>query len=93
MTESVVLPPDARDGIMPQSQTRQDPSLLPIERPRCPKCEAGRMMLARITPGPDHSDLRTFECPKCNYVHKVVVEDPLKSAGMGWDNGGLHAPR
>jgi len=41
------------------------------------------MMLARITPGPDHSDLRTFECPKCNYVHKVVVEDPLKSAGMG----------
>jgi hypothetical protein len=80
VTESIVLPPDARDGIMPQSQIRQDPSLLPIERPRCPKCQSGRMMLARITPGRDHSDLRTFECPKCNYVHNVVVEDPLKSA-------------
>jgi hypothetical protein len=78
---------------MPQSQTRPEPSLLPIERPRCPKCQSGRMMLARITPGPNHSDLRTFECLKCDYVHKVVVEDPLKSAGTGWDNSDLYAPK
>jgi hypothetical protein len=51
------------------------------------------MMLARIAPGPDHGDLRTFECPKCNYVHKVVVEDPLKSAGTGWTNSELNPPK
>jgi len=32
-------------------------SLLPIKRPRCSKCQ-GRMMLARIEPGPNGSTLR-----------------------------------
>jgi len=32
-----------------------DPSLIPIERPRCPKCQAP-MMLARIEHGPAVSD-------------------------------------
>jgi hypothetical protein len=49
------------------------------------------MMLARITPGPGGSDLRTFECPKCNHVHKTLVEDPMKSVS-GWQNSGLNAP-
>jgi rubredoxin len=78
---------------MPEPQARADPSLLPIERPRCPKCQAGRMMLARITLGPNHSDMRTFECPKCDYVHRVVVEDPLKSARTGWANSYLYSPK
>jgi hypothetical protein len=39
------------------------------------------MMLARIAPGPDHSDLRTFECPKCNHVEEKLVEDPITRAG------------
>jgi hypothetical protein len=69
-----------------------EPSLLPIERPRCPKCQ-GRMMLARIEPGPAHSDLRTFECPKCEHVQKMLVEDPMKSANAGWINGDLIAPK
>jgi ribosomal protein S27AE len=77
---------------MPESHSRAEPSLLPIERPRCPKCQ-GRMMLAHIEPGPDHSDLRTFECPKCDYVHKTLVEDPLNSAKAGWLNSGLRAPK
>jgi len=68
-----------------------EPSLLPIERPRCPKC-TGRMMLARIEPGPAHSDLRTFECPKCEHVEKKMVEDPMNSAKPGWQNSGLRAP-
>ena len=67
------------------------PSLLPIERPRCPKC-TGRMMLARIEPGPAHSDLRTFECPKCQHVVKKLVEDPMNSDKAGWQNSGLKAP-
>jgi hypothetical protein len=65
-----------------------DPSLLPIERPRCPNCH-GRMMLARIEPGPAHADLRTFECPKCEHVQKMLVEYPMKSDGAGWLNGEL----
>jgi len=78
---------------MPQSQTRPEPSLLPIERPRCPKCQSGRMMLARITPAPTTPICGPLNAPKCDYVHKVVVEDPLKSAGTGWDNSDLYAPK
>jgi hypothetical protein len=36
------------------------PSLIPIEPPRCLKCQA-RMMLARIGPRSDGADLRIFE--------------------------------
>ena len=77
---------------MPLSHLRSEPSLLPIERPRCPKCQSGRMMLARIEPGPAHSDLRTFECPRCEHIHKVLVEDPMSSTTTGWQNSGLKAP-
>jgi hypothetical protein len=75
---------------MPEHYTRPDPSLLPIERPRCPKCQ-GRMMLARIEPGPAHNDLRTFECPKCEHV-LTTAEDPMKSGSTGWQHSGLKAP-
>jgi hypothetical protein len=51
------------------------------------------MMLAHIEPGPAHSDLRTFECPKCEHVQKMLVEDPMKSANAGWTNGDLNAPK
>jgi hypothetical protein len=50
------------------------------------------MMLARIEPGPAHSDLRTFECPKCEHAEKRLVEDPMNSARSGWQNSGLKAP-
>jgi hypothetical protein len=93
VTESVVLPPDATAvHYMPESYPRPEPSLLPIERPRCPKCQS-RMMLARIEPGPNGSDLRTFECPKCELVQKMLVKDPLLSANTGWTAGGLKPPK
>jgi hypothetical protein len=47
------------------------------------------MMLVRIERGPDASDLRTFECPKCERVQKMLVKDPLQSANTGWPAGGL----
>jgi hypothetical protein len=47
------------------------------------------MLLARIEHGPAHSDLRTFECPKCDQVHKMLIEDPMKSHAAGWLNGEL----
>jgi hypothetical protein len=50
------------------------------------------MMLARIEPGPNGADLRTFECPTCQQLQKVVVEDPLTSAKAGWIAGELKPP-
>lgn len=76
---------------MPEAYTRPDPSLLPIERPRCSRCQ-GRMMLARIESGPNGSDLRTFECSKCEHVQKILAEDPVKSAKVQWHNGNLNSP-
>ncbi len=77
---------------MPDFQIRPEPSLLPIERPRCPNCRTGRMMLARITPVGSGADQRIFECPKCEFVHKVVVEDPLRTADTGWTHSELKPP-
>jgi hypothetical protein len=51
------------------------------------------MMLARIEPGPNHSDLRTFECPKCEHVLRTMVEDPMKSEVHGWLAGELKPPK
>lgn len=85
-----MLPPNTGMHHMPEAYSTE-PSLLPIERPRCPKCQ-GRMMLARIEPGPAHSDLRTFECPKCEHVEKRLVEDPMGSVKRGWQYSGLRAP-
>jgi hypothetical protein len=67
-------------------------SLLPTERPHCPKCQ-GRMMLTGIESGSGHSDLRTFECSKCENVQRLRVGDPLKSANAGWQDSGLNAPK
>jgi transposase-like protein len=47
---------------------------LHIQRPACPKCRA-HTMLARIMPARMGFDLRTFECPKCDHVHEVMVEN------------------
>ncbi len=43
-----------------------------IHRPACPKCCAV-MMLARIMPARVGFDFRTFECPRCDHVHEVMV--------------------
>jgi predicted nucleic acid-binding Zn ribbon protein len=44
-----------------------------IQRRACPKCHA-HMMLAHIMPASVGFDLRTFECPNCDYVRDVIVE-------------------
>ena len=58
--------------------TRPDPSLLPIERPRCPRCQF-RMALISLEQRSDHSEKRTFECPKCSHVDTKVLPDPLRA--------------
>jgi len=51
------------------------------------------MTLARIEPGPASSVLRTFECPNCERVQKMLAEEPTKSHIAGWLNSsGLRPP-
>ena len=49
-------------------------------------------MPARIEPGPNGADLRTFECPNCEYVPQTLVENPMKSGNAGWINSALKSP-
>jgi hypothetical protein len=78
---------------MPDSHSNATgPSLLPIERPRCPKCH-DHMSLARIMPGRRGFDLRNFECGKCDQLITVTVStDPMKSDKAGWLAGDLRPP-
>jgi hypothetical protein len=66
-----------------------------IPRPPCQKCQT-ETMLAHITPGPSGYDFRTFECPLCDDVHKILVtlvDDPMISVeASGWLQGELRAP-
>jgi hypothetical protein len=50
------------------------------------------MMLARIEYGPNGSNVRTFECPRCEHVQKMLVEYLLKSVNTGGIAGGLKPP-
>jgi PAS domain-containing protein len=53
------------------------------------------MMLTGVECGPIHADLLTFECPKCNHVNKLPVDDPMRAAdGLAgdWGFGRLPSP-
>ena len=65
--------------------------LTPIERPGCPKCKT-KMMLARSTRGRAGFELQSFDCPKCEHVITVEVEDPMKAAD-GWLSSELRPPK
>ncbi len=41
------------------------------------------MMLTRVEPGPAGADL-LFECSKCEQVHKMTVQDSMKSEKASW---------
>ena len=58
---------------MSEAQTRPDLSLLPVERPRCPKRQ-NRMNLTRIMPGQRGFEMRNFECAKCDQFKTVTIE-------------------
>ena len=58
---------------MPESRSLPYPVNVHIQRPACPKCQT-YMMLARIMPARLGFDLRTFECPRCDHHHEVIVK-------------------
>jgi hypothetical protein len=59
---------------MPESHSLPEHVNVYIHRPVCRKCDT-HMMLARIMPASVGFDLRTFECPKCDHVHEMMVEN------------------
>jgi hypothetical protein len=67
-----------------------DPELLPIQRPRCPKCSM-RMITAAVVPSSTGFEDRTFECMKCNHtVAKTMAVDPVMTGvAKGWLSGEL----
>jgi hypothetical protein len=62
---------------MPNFRSLFEPSPIPSERRRCLNCQSGRMMLVRALPGFGGTNLRTFECARCDHVLKVLVEYPI----------------
>ena len=78
---------------MPQSQMRPEPSLIPIQRPRCPRCQ-NRMMFSFIMPGRPGYDVRTFECVKCDHIEtRMICSDPMKVGSAGWADSDLYPPK
>ena len=68
---------------------KPDPELLPIQRPRCPKCQA-RMLTIKVEDASDGYESRTFGCQKCQHTEtKLVAADPLKTGAAGWLSGEL----
>ena len=69
------------------------PDLLPIGRPRCPKCQT-RMVTAAVEEGPEGFEHRSFECSKCGHSEQnVVASDPMNTNALGWLNSELHPPK
>jgi hypothetical protein len=52
-----------------------------IHLPECPNCQI-RMLLARTVQISQNSEKRTFDCPKCKFVHAEIVDDPLRSVAV-----------
>jgi hypothetical protein len=68
---------------------KPDPELLPIQRPRCPKCQA-RMLTTKVENAADGYESRTFGCHKCRHTEtKLLAADPLKTGATGWLSGEL----
>jgi hypothetical protein len=78
---------------MPEYQPVSSAAISAIERPRCPKCNRNRMLLAKLEAGPPGVEYRTFECQKCGRIHRAVVSsDPMDSRMSGWLAGELRRP-
>ena len=84
-THSLSLPSRDQAGLAAMPIKRPDPELLPVGRPRCPKC-AMRMLATEVSPGPEGFEHRRLECLRCGHVEENVVAcDPIKPAALGWN--------
>jgi hypothetical protein len=72
---------------------KPDPELLPIGRPRCPRCHQ-RMVAAAVEEGPEGFEHRIFKCRRCGHSERsVIASDPLRTDAVGWLNGELQPPK
>lgn len=73
---------------------RSDPELLPIQRPRCPKCQM-RMVSTAVAVAVAGLEDRTFECRRCGHVEtRRLIADPLASPkAVAWTESSLKPPR
>ena len=71
-----------------KAMSKSDPELLPIQRPRCPKCQM-RMVSTKVPAAEDGLEDRTFECLKCGQVEtRRIIADPLVSpTAVAWTEG------
>ena len=68
---------------------KPDPELLPVHRPRCPRCQA-RMLTLGVEDAPDGFENRTFGCRKCHRTEtRLLAADPMKTGAVGWLSGEL----
>jgi hypothetical protein len=63
----------------------------PIYRPCCPKCRK-RMLLIRLVPYGEGSDVQTFECAKCGETKIIETKEPLSEAGRRIGSRDLQPP-
>jgi hypothetical protein len=54
--------------------TNLDPGLLPIRRPKCPRCNV-RMTEIDVADGPEGFERHTFECARCG-LRDVKISPP-----------------
>jgi transcription elongation factor Elf1 len=64
----------------------------PIHQPRCPKCN-DRMMLIRLVPYGEGSDVQTFECARCGETMIVETKDLSKEVGRRSGSRDLQSPQ
>jgi hypothetical protein len=75
------------------SWKKPDPELLPIHRPRCPKCQM-RMLTTAICDDPEGFEHRTFKCLKCAHTdERVLASDPSNSTAASWAQSDLRPPK
>ena len=68
---------------------KSSPTLLPIERPRCGRCQT-RMDLAQVQTQP--AEKRIFECCKCKFVETKLLADPMRSKAVSRLAEGVRPP-
>ena len=72
---------------------KPDPELLPIQPPRCPKCQM-RMKTTSISDEPEGFEQRTFECQQCGHSEtKMLAFDPLQTGAVRWLSSELQPPK
>gem|GEM_PF-874810 len=74
-----------------ETAAKSSPTLLPIERPRCGRCQT-RMDLAQVQTQPDGSEKRIFECCKCKFVETKLLADPMRSEAVSRLAQGVRPP-